>query len=143
MTQPDGIGLREARCPRTLFPMMDWRGCAPPDIRSCTGRFAKLEVFHPDAHQDELFSAIGGPNNDDLWRYISFGPFESAETLAKVFTYTAESDGWQILVIRGADSGEMLGTASYMRLRPEVGSAEVGAVLFSKKLQRTPIATEA
>jgi RimJ/RimL family protein N-acetyltransferase len=33
--------------------------------------------------------------------------------------------------------------ASYMRIRPEAGSAEVGSVVFSKALQRTAAATEA
>ena len=37
----------------------------------------------------------------------------------------------------------MLGMASYMRIRPEHGSAEVGFVCFSKAMQRTPAATEA
>lgn len=32
---------------------------------------------------------------------------------------------------------------SYMRICAEVGSAEVGCVVFSKALQRTPAATEA
>ena len=54
-----------------------------------------------------------------------------------------ESDGWQTVVIRERVSGKTLGMASYMRVRPEAGSAEVGCIVFSKSLQRTAAATEA
>ena len=36
-----------------------------------------------------------------------------------------------------------VGTASYLRIAPEAGSAEVGWISFSPLLQRTPAATEA
>jgi RimJ/RimL family protein N-acetyltransferase len=55
----------------------------------------------------------------------------------------SEEHAWQPMIFRGRDSNKVLGTASYMRIRPEAGSAEVGCVVFSKALQRTPAATEA
>jgi RimJ/RimL family protein N-acetyltransferase len=54
-----------------------------------------------------------------------------------------DNQDWQTHVFRACHTGEMLGMSSYMRIRPEVGSAEVGCVMFSKALQRTPAATEA
>jgi RimJ/RimL family protein N-acetyltransferase len=40
-------------------------------------------------------------------------------------------------------SGEAVGVASYLRIRPDCGSIEVGHLNFSPRLQRTPAATEA
>ena len=60
-----------------------------------------------------------------------------------LLAYMAKSQAWQTMVFRSREGGEMLGMASYMRIRPEAGSAEVGSVVFSKRLQRTPAATEA
>ena len=40
-------------------------------------------------------------------------------------------------------TGEILGTASFMRTDRASGSTEVGSVLFGPRLQRSPIATEA
>lgn len=51
--------------------------------------------------------------------------------------------GWETMVIRSAETAEILGMASYMRHREEHGSTEVGCVTFGKKLQRSRIATDA
>ena len=47
------------------------------------------------------------------------------------------------MIIVDAGAGSALGMASYMRIRQEHGSAEVGCVVFGKALQRTRAATEA
>ncbi|VAW07153.1 Acetyltransferase, GNAT family, partial [hydrothermal vent metagenome] len=44
---------------------------------------------------------------------------------------------------RAVDTGAVLGMASYMRIRPEAGSVEIGCIVFSGALQKTPAATEA
>ena len=123
--------------------MLNWTPREAPDFEPTPGRFVNVAPLRAQADAAELFAALGGAENDELWRYIPFGPFESGEQLVAVLGFTAESQGWQTLVFRSAETNELLGMASYMRIRPEAGSAEVGAVLFSKKLQRTPAATEA
>lgn len=47
------------------------------------------------------------------------------------------------MVIRCRETDEILGMASFMRLREAFGSAEVGCVAFGERLKRTRIATEA
>ncbi len=51
--------------------------------------------------------------------------------------------GWETLAIVDAASNHVLGMASYMRIREDHGSAEIGCVAFGDKLKRTPQATEA
>lgn len=126
--------------------MRRWKVCEPPRMPLTRGAFVELSPLRTgddgaDGH--ELFSALAGPGNDDLWRYISFGPPESANALMTTLRLLAEKDRWLTLVLRAADSGDVLGMASYMRVRPEAGSAEIGCLVFSKALQRTPAATEA
>lgn len=121
--------------------MISWTPREPPNLASTTGRFVRVDPLQ-DGDRDALFAAIGGSENDDLWTYIGFATPDSPETLARILHSMAESQGWQTHVFRDAKSGDMLGTASYMRIRPEAGSAEVGCIIFSKRLQRTPSATE-
>ena len=90
-----------------------------------------------------LFAAIGGPENDSLWEYIPLGPFHSAADLAEAMGMAAAAFGWVTHLIRDRESGAVMGMASYMRIRPEHGSAEVGCIVYSRKLQRTAAATEA
>ncbi|MEZ5894163.1 MAG: GNAT family protein [Parvularculaceae bacterium] len=123
--------------------MSNWSWRAAPALKRTRGRYVTVEpAAFPDA-AEELFSVLGGASNDDLWTYIPIGPFESAEQLGAVMSHVGAQGGWITHLFRDARDGAPLGMASYMRIRPEAGSAEVGCVVFSKKLQRTPAATEA
>jgi len=123
--------------------MIDWKPCSAPDLPPTSGAFVQISPLRHDRDGAELFAAIAGKENERLWQYIPLNPPESANSLIAVLGFLAESDGWQTLVFRGRETGRMLGMASYMRIRPEAGSAEVGCVIFSKSLQRTTAATEA
>lgn len=123
--------------------LKNWVIRETPTIERAEGRFVRLEAARFPDDAPSLFAAIGGPENDDLWRYIPFGPMESAEALGAAMIFMRDQMGWRTQVLRDAATGEALGMASYMRNRPEHGSTEVGCIVFSKKLQRTPAATEA
>jgi RimJ/RimL family protein N-acetyltransferase len=94
-------------------------------------------------HRSGLFAAVAGPQNDAIWTYMPIGPFRDEEHFEAQFEAVRKRLGWEALVIRGAGSHEILGTASYMRIRETHGSAEIGCVAFGKKLKRTREATEA
>ncbi len=123
--------------------MIDWKACDAPGMPPTKGVFVEVEPLRPGQNDAELFAAIGGAGNDELWRYIPFGPPESSDSLITILSFMIEAHGWQPLVFRSCVSGEVLGMASYMRIRPEAGSAEVGSVVYSNALQRTAAATEA
>jgi RimJ/RimL family protein N-acetyltransferase len=123
--------------------MIDWKSCDAPGLPPTAGRFVQIDPLRADQDAAGLFASIGGQANDSLWRHIPFGPPESSDSLMAVLAVMAERHGSQTLVFRGRESGRILGMASYMRLRPEAGSAEVGAVVFSQALQRTAAASEA
>ena len=123
--------------------MQDWKACEPPDLAVTQGSFVQIAPLHSKEDGHELFAALAGAENEALWEYIPFGPPASSEDLVTILDTMARSLGWQTLVIRETRSGKLLGMASYMRIRPEVGSAEVGCVIFSKELQKTAAATEA
>lgn len=120
--------------------LKDWRGCAPPKLSDVSGRYVRVVPYNSKRHADSLFRAIGGAGADDLWRFIPEQPPLSADALAE--SYDARTD-WKIHVLLSLDGGSTLGTASYMRIRPDQGSAEIGNVIFSPALKRTPAATEA
>ncbi len=123
--------------------MIDWKACDAPQLPPTKGAFVQISPLSRDRDGVELFGAIGGAGNDELWRYIPFGPPESSNSLMGILSFMAEAQDWQTLVFRDAASGKALGMASYMRIRPDAGSAEVGSVVYSKALQRTAAATEA
>jgi RimJ/RimL family protein N-acetyltransferase len=74
---------------------------------------------------------------------LAYGPFSSFEAyLAKMNESWLKKD-WHIHAIIDERSGLATGLASYMRIEPEAGSIEVGAVMYSPRLQRTAAGTEA
>ena len=122
--------------------LADWQGCEPPSLRRIEGQYITIEPLS-DGHADGLIKALGGPQNDPLWTYIPMGPFPDAASLMAGFAYARDQLGWATHVFLDPKTGSIEGTSSYMRIRPEHGSAEIGCVMFSRNLQRTAGATEA
>lgn len=123
--------------------LSNWQMRPPPDLKLVKGRYVSIEPAIFPAAAEDLYPVICGAGNDDLWTYIPIGPFESAEQFGAVMKLVGGDQGWQTHLIRDDETGAPLGMASYMRVRPEAGSAEVGCIVYSRKLQRTPAATEA
>lgn len=119
----------------------NWTECAEPNLRYVKGRHVIIEPVDFTHDAEALFNAVGGEANADLWRYIPIGPFDDADDMSAVFKRFADEENWRTHIIRSL-SGDVLGMASYMRLRPAAGSIEVGCIVYSKQLQRTPAATE-
>lgn len=123
--------------------LTNWMIREAPGFDRAAGRFVRLSAARWPEDGAALFEAIGGPENDDLWRYIPFGPVETGDALGATMAFMREKQDWRTQIIHEAQTGAVLGMASYMRNRPEHGSTEVGSIVFSKRLQRTPAATEA
>jgi RimJ/RimL family protein N-acetyltransferase len=124
------------------MPLASWTACETPGGSALEGHYTLLEPLDWAHHRDGLYDAVGGAENTDLWDYMALGPFTDGPA-AFERAFSAACEGWRVMVIRKRESGDVLGMASYMRLREVFGSAEVGCVAFGKALQRTRIGTEA
>lgn len=121
-------------------PVPGWTPCPRPGPEALDGRFVRLERLTA-AHAAALHAGFAG--HDALWDYIPYGPFPDA----------AAYEGWVRSVEGAADpvfyaicpkpDGTPRGVASFMRIAPEAGCIEVGGIMMSPALQRTPAATEA
>ena len=112
-----------------------------PQRVALDGRFCRLEPLDVARHADSLWAAVGG--HDGIWDYMSYGPFADATTLRAFLTERQASDDPLFYAVLERSSGRALGWLSLMEIRPQHGVIEVGQVLFSPSLQRTPLATEA
>ena len=121
----------------------NWNARPRPQLTSLRGSYINIDRAQFAKDADGLFAALCGPGNDDLWQYIPIGPYDDAIEFRTRFALVADQEDWMTYILRDAQTGVILGMASYMRIRPEAGSIEVGCIVFSKALQRTPAATEA
>jgi RimJ/RimL family protein N-acetyltransferase len=102
------------------------------------GRYGRLEKLKPE-HAADLWQAFGG--HDHVWTYISTdGPFAEAEFAPFIAKRAAASDPYAYAIIDLADRA--VGYVTLLRIEPDMRVIEVGHVLYSPKLQRTPLGTE-
>lgn len=121
------------------WPLGSWAPPQPLTPVELAGDFMTLQPL-TEAHAPRLHEAFTEAA-DSLWTYMAFGPFESAADLAATIRSMRESPGWVPYAI--VVDGDPLGFASYLRMDPPSGVVEIGSIVFSPALQRTPAATEA
>jgi RimJ/RimL family protein N-acetyltransferase len=104
------------------------------------GRYGHLEKLEA-RHAAELWLAFAG--RDEVWTYISAdGPFANAEDFsAFIAKRAAAADPYAYAIVNTA--GRAVGYFTLMEIRPAARVVEVGHVLYSPALQRTPLGTEA
>jgi RimJ/RimL family protein N-acetyltransferase len=104
------------------------------------GRYGHLEKLRAD-HAEALWSVFKG--HDEVWTYISAdGPFTSLDEFAPfIAKRAAASDPYAYAIVDSV--GRALGYLTLMEIRPQMRVIEVGHVLYSPALQKTPLGTEA
>ncbi|HEY3739053.1 MAG TPA: GNAT family protein [Bryobacteraceae bacterium] len=113
-----------------------------PEKVTLEGRYAKLVPVAAE-HAAPIFALISGSSNDHLWDYMGDGPYHDLATFEKAWTSKLTSTDPLFFTILDAKDSAPVGYASLLRIAPEAGSIEVGHILYSPRLQRTPAATEA
>jgi RimJ/RimL family protein N-acetyltransferase len=104
------------------------------------GRYGRIEKLEP-RHAADLWAVFRG--HDEVWTYISTdGPFASdAEFTDFIAKRATALDPYAYAIIDS--NGRALGYFTLMEIRPQHRVIEVGHVLYSPALQRTPLGTEA
>lgn len=113
-----------------------------PEARVLSGHIVRLEFLNPAQHGDDLWQAVGGVNHAALWLYMSDGPFPERSEFDARLTNAAEQQDPVFYAIVQQRTGIALGWCALLNIRPKYRSVEVGYLLFSAQLQRTPAATE-
>jgi RimJ/RimL family protein N-acetyltransferase len=110
-----------------------------PGPATLKGRYGRLEKLKPD-HAADLWAAFAG--HDAVWTYISTdGPFGGeAEFSAFIAKRAAAVDPYAYAIIDPSD--HTVGYLTLLRIVPEHRVIEVGHVLYSPMLQKTPLGTE-
>jgi RimJ/RimL family protein N-acetyltransferase len=104
------------------------------------GRYGRIEKLRPE-HADGLWRVFEG--HDQLWTYIGAnGPFANAADFTSYMAMRAAADDPYAFAIIDL-SERPVGLFTLLRIVPDMRVIEVGHVLYSPALQRTPLGTEA
>ncbi len=125
---------------RPIGPPVDEEPAARPGPVTMQGRFGRVEKLSA-AHAAALWKAVKG--HDEIWTYMpSYGPFSDAATFSEWMKVRAALEDPYCYAIVDA-AGCAVGLFALMAIRPEHRVIEVGHVVYSPVVQRTPLATEA
>lgn len=120
-----------------------WKGADSPSRGPMHGRYCRIASLNPSRHSDALYDAYAADRNGILWTYMSVGPFNSKEEFRAWLEVACASKDTLFFAIIDQTTDCPIGMAAYLRIQPSAGVIEVGHIVYSPRLQRTPIATEA
>lgn len=118
-----------------------WQPRPHPERRSFAGHYSRIEPLDPGRHADALYLSLCHPSLTSLWTYLSANPpADRDEWRARLEGYAASEDPLYFTLFD--ETGSAAGICAYLRITPNYGSIEVGAIHLSPQLQRTRAATE-
>jgi RimJ/RimL family protein N-acetyltransferase len=104
------------------------------------GQYVTLEPLHR-RHAAELWQAAQGA--DESWTYLGYGPFASAEAMARQVGDLASVHDRLVWAARPVTTGVVSGWLSLLDIEPRNAAIELGSIWFGPRMQRTRAATEA
>ena len=113
-----------------------------PQRIALEGRYTRLEPLGPE-HAADLWAASSDPGAAERFRYLfSHAPASLVEQQERITRSVAEDDPLAFAVVDLA-TGRAGGQQSLMRIVPEHGVIEIGAIYWGPGVARTRLATEA
>ncbi|PYE84133.1 RimJ/RimL family protein N-acetyltransferase [Pseudoroseicyclus aestuarii] len=106
-----------------------------------TGRFVRLEPLDPARHAVALHEGFAG--RPDLFDYLPILPPEDAAAFRAWAEEAAGAADPVFYALCDPATGRAQGLAAWLHIAPEAGSIEVGGLVFSPAIQRSPATTEA
>ncbi|MBV8567592.1 MAG: GNAT family N-acetyltransferase [Methylobacteriaceae bacterium] len=126
-----------------IGPPVDTGPARRPERRALSGRFVTLAPLDPAHHADALYEGSHGAEKECIWYYLFEGPFADRAAFKAHVETKARSEDPLFYAILDKPSRRALGYATLMRIDPTHRTIEVGNIMYTPALQRTPGATEA
>jgi RimJ/RimL family protein N-acetyltransferase len=125
------------------FPLGGWIPPPSPPREPMEGRLCQLEPLDSARHAEDLFTAFAADTEGPNWTYLAYGPFSDLASYRAWMNASCLGDDPLFFAISQISDGKPAGVASYLRIARASGSIEVGHILYSPALKRSPAATEA
>ncbi len=114
-----------------------------PSKKKLIGKYCNLEPINIRKHSKDLFKNFSLDKKGIDWVYMPSGPFKDETSLKKYMKDKNLAGNPFFYSIYSKRLKTFCGLASYLRIKPKVGTIEVGWITYAKNLQRTVEATEA
>jgi RimJ/RimL family protein N-acetyltransferase len=129
--------MRAAALP--IGPPVDPTAAPRPGPATLAGRYGSVVRLNPGRDAGNLWQALH--RQDDLWTYMAYGPFAAERQFADWLVERETLNDPYSYAVLDRD-GRAVGVVTLMSIRPDMRVIEVGNILYSPALQRTPLGTE-
>ena len=123
-----------------LGPLVDATPAQLPGPVTLSGRFGTVMRLDTTRHGPSLWEAVRG--HDAIWTYLPTGPFAEEQRFS-AWLAECERNAERFFYAIVDRNGRAVGVSALMEIRPTMRVIEVGHILYSPALQRTPLGTEA
>ncbi len=121
-------------------PAVDATPAQFPGAVTLQGRYGAVERLDAARHGADLWEAMRG--HDTIWAYLPPGPFPERPPF-DAYIAASEQNRERIFYAVVDGNAHAVGMLSLMEIRPAMRVIEVGNIVYSPGLQRTPLSTEA
>jgi len=113
-----------------------------PSKRKLFGKYCFLEPINVQRHSKDLFNNFFKDKKNIIWTYLPYGPFKTYISFKKWLKDSCLNKDPFFYAIYSKKNKQYCGMASYLRIKPEYGTIEVGHINYSPNLQNTTEGTE-
>jgi RimJ/RimL family protein N-acetyltransferase len=129
---------------RPIGPPIDADPARRPERVTLKGRWITLAPLTAEKHAEALFEGSNGDaERESVWTYLFDGPYRSLDEFRSNIELKARSADPLFFAVVDNSSGRAVGYQTLMRIDPANRVIEVGNIMYTPAMQRTPAATEA
>ena len=122
---------------------VNFKSAKLPSKKKLFGKYSILEPLNLKNHTSELFRNFSLDKTNNLWKYMPYGPFKNLLLFKNYLKRNCLNKEPFFYAIYSKKLETFCGLASYLRIKPTIGTIEVGWITYAPNLQRTVEATEA
>lgn len=108
------------------------------------GKFIRLSPVNPQTDVAELYEhSHGSQTQEQIWTYMSYGPFDSKRSMQTWLEEGAESEDPLFFTVHHLESKQRIGMVSFLNIISDMRRLELGHIWYSPDFQRSNVNTEA
>ena len=107
------------------------------------GKFIVLSPINPQVDVEELYRCThGSETKEQIWSYMSYGPFDSSHGMQRWLEIRAESEDPLFFTVHHRELKRPVGIVSFLNIVPDMRRLELGHIWYSLDVQRSNVNTE-
>ena len=115
-----------------------------PQRTDYRGKYIRLSPVNPQTDVTELYECSHGSDiKEQLWTYMSYGPFDSTHSMHKWLEEGAASQDPLFFTVHHLESKRRVGMVSFLNIVSDMRRLELGHIWYSPNSQRSNVNTEA